>query len=105
MGRKARLKPQYLAQKLLQIRDSLQLSQNDLIDKLGFKDVLDRSRISEFEAGAEPPLPVLLRYAQLANVYVDALINDDVNLPSKLPAPTKHEGIKRITPKRKNFSG
>ena len=32
---------------------------------------------------------------KLANVYVEALITDDVDLPRRLPADSKNEGIKR----------
>jgi hypothetical protein len=52
---------------------------------------LTQNRISEYERGTgEPPLPVLLKYARLAGVCVDALIDDDQNLPKKLPAKPKH---------------
>ena len=38
---------------------------------------------------------ILLRYAQLANVYVDVLIDDGLNLPDRLPSATKSEGVSR----------
>jgi transcriptional regulator with XRE-family HTH domain len=75
MGR-ATARAERLAEKLLQIRNSLGLSQNQLIAVL---DSLMRYEdyISAYERGVrEPPLPVLLEYARAANVYVDALIND-----------------------------
>jgi transcriptional regulator with XRE-family HTH domain len=97
MGRKARMRPKYLAQKLLRIRLALDLSQDGVIEKMGLRDVLTRSRISEYEAGHEPPLPVLLRYAQLANVTVDALIDDTVELPARLPSPRRTDGIRRTS--------
>ena len=63
MGRRRRMKPERLAEKLLQIRTSLGLSQPALLRRLGLDDLIDYRRISEFELGdAEPPLPVLLRY-------------------------------------------
>jgi hypothetical protein len=37
---------------------------------------------------------VLLQYARAANVYVDALIDDAVDLPEILPAVSKTEGVK-----------
>lgn len=89
MARGARLKPKRLAQKLVQIRTTLGLSQNELIRELQVD--LTQNRISEYETGkGEPPLPVLLRYARLAGVCVDALIDDEVDLPDKLPAKAKH---------------
>ena len=50
------------------------------------KEDLTQSRISEYEAGTgEPSLIVLLKYARLAGVAVDVLIDDKLDLP-KLPA-------------------
>ncbi|HJR07090.1 MAG TPA: helix-turn-helix transcriptional regulator [Pyrinomonadaceae bacterium] len=91
MGRAARLRSARLPEKLRQIRDALGLSQNELIKQLGLDDVLYQSNVSGFESGErEPPLPVLLRYAQLAGVCLDTLANDDLDLPAKLPAKPKH---------------
>ena len=87
MGRSARQKPQRLGEKLLQIRNRLGLSQNEMLERLGLAEGLFRSAISGYELGTrEPPLPVLLTYAQIAGVWVDVLIDDDLNLPEKLPA-------------------
>jgi transcriptional regulator with XRE-family HTH domain len=89
MARGARLKPKRLARKLVQIRTTLGLSQNELIRELQID--LTQNRISEYETGkGEPPLPVLLRYARLAGVCVDVLIDDELDLPDKLPAKPKH---------------
>jgi transcriptional regulator with XRE-family HTH domain len=80
------MKPERLAEKLLQIRNALGLSQSELLRRLGFEDVIDYRRISEFELGeAEPPLPVLLQYARTAGVHVETLIDDELDLPVKLP--------------------
>jgi transcriptional regulator with XRE-family HTH domain len=85
MARGARLKPKRLAEKLVQIRTALELSQNELIRRLDID--LTQNRISEYETGkGEPPLPVLLRYARLAGVSTDVLIDDELDLPDKLPA-------------------
>ncbi|HEY9284802.1 MAG TPA: helix-turn-helix transcriptional regulator [Pyrinomonadaceae bacterium] len=89
MARGARLKPNRLAEKLVRLRTALGLSQNDLIRELGVD--LTQNRISEYETGkGEPPLPVLLRYARVAGVCVETLIDDDLDLPDKLPAKPKH---------------
>ena len=89
MARGARLKPKRLAQKLVQIRTVLGLSQNELIRELEVN--LTQNRISEYETGkGEPPLPVLLRYARVAGVCVDVLIDDELDLPAKLPAKPRH---------------
>ena len=89
MGGKARPKPKRLAEKLLQIRLGLGLSQNELIKLLGVE--LKQNRISDYELDrGEPPLPLLLEYARVAGVCVDVLIDDKLDLPAKLPAKPKH---------------
>lgn len=102
MGRASRPKPTRLAEKLLLMRAALGLSQNGMIRRMGLTDELLREEISLFEHGVRvPPLPVLLEYARAANVYVDALIDDTVDLPKDLPASSKTEGIKsRIATRR-----
>ncbi len=90
MGAAARLKPKRLAEKLLQIRSALGLSQTEMLRRLGFEGVLSYHRISNYERGTgEPPLPVLLEYAHLAGVSTDVLIDDGLDLPAKLPARRK----------------
>jgi transcriptional regulator with XRE-family HTH domain len=95
MGSSARTKPARLAEKLLQIRTTLGLSQNEMLARLGETEELFRSSISAYERGIrEPPLPVLLKYAKVANVYLEALVDDEVNLPERLPARLKAEGVR-----------
>jgi len=90
MGKKARMRQERLAGKLLQIRNALGLSQSEMLRRLGFEDVIDYKRISEYELGKnEPPLAVLLSYARAVNVSTDVLIDDELDLPSKLPASPK----------------
>jgi transcriptional regulator with XRE-family HTH domain len=87
MGTARRPKPKRLAEKLLQIRLALNLSQNDLIKRLDFEKELVQGTISTYELGKrEPSLPLLLRYARLAGVCVDMLIDDELDLPTKLPS-------------------
>ena len=101
MGRKPRLKPDRLAEKLLRIRNSLDLSQFEMLKRLGFEDRINYRRISEFELGyAEPPLPVLLQYARVAHVHMEDIVDDELELPDKLPGNFRYEGLKR-TPTRK----
>ena len=77
------LRPKRLAEKLKQIRISLGLSQNELLEKIGFSEYIFQGNVSQYELGRrEPPLPVLLRYAQLAKTSVDILIDDEQNLPN-----------------------
>ncbi|HEX8285470.1 MAG TPA: helix-turn-helix transcriptional regulator [Pyrinomonadaceae bacterium] len=92
MGRKPRHKPERLAEKLRQIREALGLSQNEMIRHMGAEELMAQNTISEFELGKrEPPLLVLLKYAEAAGVCLDVLANDDLDLPAKLPARPKHK--------------
>lgn len=81
MGTRSRPKPRLLAKKLKQIRVSLGLSQNELIERLGKDETILRSTISAFERGVrEPSYPILLKYARLAGVSTDVLIDDELRL-------------------------
>lgn len=85
MGRAKRLRAERLAEKLRQIRIALGLSQNELIRQLGLEDVIYQSNVSGYESGErEPPLPILLRYAQIAGISTDVLIDDNLNLPGEV---------------------
>lgn len=90
-----RQRPERLAEKLRQIRLALGLSQGEMVKRLGVEDQIDAARISGFETGLrEPTLMILLSYARHANIYMEALVDDDLNLPDRLPSPTKSEGIR-----------
>lgn len=96
MGSSARRKPSRLAEKLLMIRTRLGLSQNGMIRCMGLSDELTQAEVSMYERGIRvPPLPVLLEYARAANVYVEALIDDSLDLPAEIPPREKHEGVRR----------
>lgn len=91
MGRYHRQKPARLAEKLLQIRKALDLSQNEMIRRLGLENEITQSRISGYELGTrEPSLPTLLKYARTAGVSADILIDDELDLPQKLPIVGGH---------------
>lgn len=101
MGRKARIKPERLSKKLFQIRTALGLSQPELLRQLGFEELIDYRRISEFELGeAEPPLPILLQYARVAGVHMEDIVDDDLDLPTKLPGNVRYQGIKHFSKSR-----
>lgn len=101
MGRSSRPKPKRLAEKLLRIRAALGVSQNGMLRLLGLEEDLFQGSVSGYELGTrEPPLPVLLAYARAAGVSTDVLIDDELDLPGKLPASTAggakgQEGSKR----------
>ena len=90
MGRKPRQKPDRLAEKLLQIRLALGLSQSEMIRRLGAEDTLTQNRISDYELGVhEPTLITLLQYARAANIALETIVDDELDLPDKLPAKRK----------------
>ncbi len=84
MGRYHRQKPARLAEKLLHIRHTLGMSQNELIKHLGLEHEITQSRISGYELGTrEPSLPVLLLYARAFDISTDVLIDDELDLPQE----------------------
>jgi transcriptional regulator with XRE-family HTH domain len=91
MGKYPRRKQRRLAEKLLQIRVALGLSQNEILRSIGAEEDLYRTNISNYELGErEPPLYVLLGYARLAGVCLDVIVDDELDLPVKLPGTRKH---------------
>lgn len=92
MGKYPRRKQKRLAEKLLQIRLALGLSQNEILRRLGAEDDLYRTNISNYELGErEPPLYVLLAYARLVGVCLEMIVDDELDLPDNLPAKPKHK--------------
>lgn len=91
-----RKRPSRLSVKLLEIRTKLQLSQGGMLRRLGLSDEMERDYISKFERGVlEPPLHVLCAYGEVANVFLDVLAKDELDLPEILPAKKKSEGVRR----------
>jgi len=80
MGKPPREKPKRLARKLLAIREQLGVSQTEMAKLLKLKKTY--TVISSYERGTgEPNLIILLRYARLARVSTDVLIDDKLDLP------------------------
>lgn len=99
----ARPRPRRLAEKLQQIRNALGLSQPEMLKRLGLEESMQYARISEYETGVrEPTLMTLLQYARVAGVHMEALVDDALALPDRLPGDAEHEAIKRkYTSRRK----
>ena len=96
MGRAPTYKPARLGEKIIQIHRELGLSQNGLLRRLGLTEVLFQGDISAYELGNRvPDLRTSLLLANLAGVFVDVLIDDTLDLPNKLPANPKSQGIRR----------
>jgi transcriptional regulator with XRE-family HTH domain len=84
MGRSSRPKPERLAAKLLLIRNALDISQAEMVKRLDYPKI-HPAHVSGYERGErEPPLPILLRYARLARISTDVLIDDEMDLPARL---------------------
>jgi transcriptional regulator with XRE-family HTH domain len=96
MGAKPRLRQKRLPEKLRAVRDALGLSQTEMLKRLGAEDLIEYNRISEFESGKrEPPLRIILLYARVANVWMDVLVDDELDLPDRLPSTKRHGVVKR----------
>lgn len=95
MGKKPRLKLERLGEKLIQIRTSLGLSQADMWRQLGIEGFIPQKQISKYELGiSEPPLAVILQYSRMAGVHAEDIIDDEEDLPAKLPGKVKHKRLK-----------
>jgi transcriptional regulator with XRE-family HTH domain len=90
MGLQPRRRPRRLAVKLLTIRTVFGLTQDGMARRLG--EGLTQNRVSDYERGRfEPPLAVLLSYARLAGICPELLMDDRLDLPSRLPPAKKHK--------------
>ena len=96
-----RPRPRRLAEKLLQIRIGLGLSQTQMLERLGFGEVMHYGRISEYEQDKrEPTLMTLIAYARAASVHLEDIVDDDFDLPRKLPGNVNYRGISRRSNRR-----
>src|SRR5687768_5436852 len=88
----ARRRPERLAEKLRQVRTNLGLSQTELHKRLGVEEDIPYTRISDYELDKnEPSLIVLLEYARIAGVHLEEIVDDRMELPSKLPGTVKYD--------------
>jgi len=93
-----RPRPLRLAEKLLQIRNGLGLSQTQMLERLGLGESMHYGRISEYEQDKrEPSLITLLAYARAASVHLEDIVDDDFELPRKLPGNVNYRGIRKST--------
>lgn len=94
MGRSNRVRPARLAEKLLHIRKSLDLTQEQMIERLDYSaSRLYPQNVSGFETGErEPSLLVILAYARCVGISTDVLIDDGLELPAKLTRKLKRRG-------------
>lgn len=105
-GKRRRPRPYRLHEKLRQIRQAYGLSQAEMVSRLSLTEELNPSDISAFERdpknkwSREPALPHLLRYARVAGVNVEALIDDGLDLPGKLAPDPLHGVVKHVAKAR-----
>ncbi len=96
MGRASRETPKHLGENLLQIRTELGLSQDGMLRRSGLAQEYGRHYISGFETGErEPSFLVLLKYSEVARVWINALVDDEVNLPRRISNTEMQPGIKQ----------
>lgn len=87
MGHKR--KPKRLAEKLLQIREALGLSQQEMAERLneraGVK--ITSKNVSNYERNKSTPyIEIVLAYARLANVTMNQIVDDDLEIePTEWP--------------------
>jgi len=75
----ARPRPKLLASKLFIIRQELGLSQVQIAKRLGIQEY---TNVSKYERDInEPTLMIVLAYARLAEIPVEYLIDDRLDLP------------------------
>ena len=90
MGRAKRMDrhaPKRLGEKLLRIRESFGDTQAAFLERLGNPEAITQKSISGYEIGQrEPPLLILLKYARLANVLLEILVDDSIDLPLQIPS-------------------
>jgi transcriptional regulator with XRE-family HTH domain len=86
-----------LGTKLLQIRTALELSQTEMLKRLGYEESIVYTRISDYELNKRvPPLPLILQYGRVAGVHLEDIVDDAL-----LPGNVRYEGKERKSTGRK----
>lgn len=87
--RQARARQERLAEKLIQIREALGLSQKEIAERLSERSgtAITNKKIVEYERGRSVPyIEIVLAYARLANVKMDQIVDDDLDVePNEWP--------------------
>jgi transcriptional regulator with XRE-family HTH domain len=79
----AKRRPKRLAEKLLQIREALGLSQRKIAERIRERAGVEISykNISKYELGkSTPPMEIALAYARLAGIPLEHIVDDEMEL-------------------------
>jgi DNA-binding XRE family transcriptional regulator len=95
MGRGRRARPKKLQEKVCEIRRKLAITQDEMAHSLvehGAEKTTHSGYIADFETGKRAPsLLGVLAYSKLVGVCADVLLDDEIELPEKLPSRPKHK--------------
>src|SRR6185295_7331416 len=99
-----RKKCERLGEKLFQIRSALGLSQREMLRRLGYEEAIFYNRVSDYELNKRvPPLPLLLEYAKVAGVHMEDIVDDELELPDRLPGKVRYQGISRSSSSKRSL--
>jgi transcriptional regulator with XRE-family HTH domain len=99
----ARPRPKRLSDKLRRIRLALALSQSEMHRRLETEEQIPFKRISDYELDKnEPSLMTVLAYARVAGVHVEDIIDDELDLPERLPGTVRYQGSKHSAKSSRN---
>jgi transcriptional regulator with XRE-family HTH domain len=86
MGTSRRPRPARLAEKLLQIRTSLGITQAEMFERLGDTGTrLYVGHIDDYEKDRRvPTLQVVLAYARVSGLSMEMIVDDNLDLPERI---------------------
>lgn len=73
-----------------------------MLKRLGYEESILYTRISDYELSKRvPPLPLILQYARVAGAHMEDIVDDELDVPERLPGNVRYEGLKRKSKSRK----